>query len=100
MHRSVFFLKRVKEDHLEIVSKSHSSGVCITREERPRVSEEPSVARQALNWVRNGSNKARGRSHLLITIRDGSSQGQCVTILWKFCLYEKTKSNKTESKEA
>lgn len=75
MHRSGFFLKRAKEDHLEIVSKSHSSGVCITREERPHVSEEPSVARQALNWVRNGSNKARGRSHLLITIRNKQLTG-------------------------
>ncbi|CAN0562794.1 unnamed protein product [Rangifer tarandus platyrhynchus] len=60
MHKSVFFLKRAKEDHLEIISKSHSSGVCIAREDSPRVSEEPSVARQALNWVRNGSNKAGG----------------------------------------
>lgn len=75
MHRSVFFLKRAKEDHLEIISKSHSSGVCITREESPRVSEEPSVARQALNWVRNGSNKAGGGSHLLITIRNKQLTG-------------------------
>ena len=34
MWRSVFLLKKAKEDHLEIVSKSHSSGVSITREER------------------------------------------------------------------
>lgn len=64
---------------MEIVSKSQFR--CLYhQEERPLCLRRASVARQALNWVRNGSNKAREVGlTLLITIRDGSSQGQCVS---------------------
>lgn len=66
LNRFAFLLKTAREDHLRHVwpalhvSKSHHSGVHITREDRPDVSEE---TRQALKWVRNGSNGPRGGSY-------------------------------------